>query len=367
MKLLHLIPSLEQGGAEENLIRLVNFFTGTRHNQTVFCFLKKGLLASKLDPGKAKQVLFRIQRGPTAFFSFLKLLKKISENKPDLIISWLIPGNFIASIFRIFYPKTRIIWYNRAANYCLADIGLKNYLMDLICRKLFYALPCCSISNSRWACKMYDKVKPSYYLPNPVPYFEYLPQCRKKSKFQPLRIGCLARWHPQKDHETLIHSLSICKARGLDFKLILAGPNITIANKSLKILLARHNLHNDTLLLGPVWNCSDFFRRIDIHVVSSSFGEGFPNVLVEACAHGITALASNIGEAKEILKNKKYLFPPKKPEALAALILNVALKNDDRLFIKEKQNTRKKIYKKYDINKTCLKHYKIWKSQFSEP
>jgi len=324
--------------------------------------VRQGILASKINKQKGNQTVVPLKKGFAGIFSIWFLIYRLKQCRPDLLISWLIPSNFIASVFKFCSPKTKIIWYNRAGDYTLKDIGIKNFFMDLICRKIFYKIPACAISNSRWARKMYQHVKDSIYLPNPVPYFREKSLRKIKLRNKKIIIGCLARYHPQKDHETLLRSLEICKSRGLNFKLLLAGPNIQKKNTDLVRKIEQFNLQRETNLLGPVNNCSAFFRRIDLHILSSSFGEGFPNVLVEACAHENSVVATNVGEAKEICNDQRNLCPPKNPMVMANLILQKALDHCEPTMVAERKKLRIKIYQKYNLSKICAQHHKFWNS-----
>ena len=60
-------------------------------------------------------------------------------------------------------------------------------------------------------------------------------------------------------------------------------------------------LKDELIFLGSQSDVKPILSSLDLHVLSSSHGEGFPNVLAEAMLCGVPCIATNVGDSSKII------------------------------------------------------------------
>jgi glycosyltransferase involved in cell wall biosynthesis len=172
-------------------------------------------------------------------------------------------------------------------------------------------------------------------------------------------VGCVARWDPQKDHRTLFSALSLLKARGQRLRCICAGSDMVDSNNELSRLIRRRGLQDDVLLLGPWSDVAGLMNALDVHVMSSAYGEAFPNVLAEAMACGIPCVTTDVGDARAIIGDTGWVVLPRDPAALAdALSEAIAERGrEDR-----RRRSRERVESQFTLGRMASGFVEVWTS-----
>jgi glycosyltransferase involved in cell wall biosynthesis len=130
-------------------------------------------------------------------------------------------------------------------------------------------------------------------------------------------VGLLARWNPQKDHPTFFRAADILMRRRPDVRFVLAGSGMDPTNAALAESVSALAEPGRISLLGLRRDVPAVTAALDLATSSSSWGEGFPNVIAEAMACGVPAVATDAGDAGEIINDTGRVVPRRDPEALA--------------------------------------------------
>ncbi len=136
-------------------------------------------------------------------------------------------------------------------------------------------------------------------------------------------IICVGNFYQlYKGQDDLIKSVAICKKKGLDIKLILAGTGKYLSY--LQKLAAELMIEEHVEFTGPLSpgkEVRDWIDKSDIFVLPSRC-EGLPRALLEAMARGKVCIGTRVGGIPELLPNY-FIVEPNDPEALASKIAEV--------------------------------------------
>ena len=128
--------------------------------------------------------------------------------------------------------------------------------------------------------------------------------------------GAVRREH-NKPRETGSITAGKLAAERSDVAFVLAGKEVDENNADLMGLIGGCGLTGKVFLLGQRDDIHLLTPGFDLAVLSSAFGEGFPNALGEALACGIPCVATDVGDSALVVGEQGRIVRPGDPEALA--------------------------------------------------
>ena len=122
------------------------------------------------------------------------------------------------------------------------------------------------------------------------------------------------------------------------------------------------DLTDNVRLIGRRDDIPAVMNAIDLFVLSSSFGEAFPNVLNEAMACGTPCVTTDVGDAAHIVGNTGWTVPIHNPEALAeSIMLAMNEKQSDQSAWEDRKNrVRTRIVDNFNVEKMVAEYELVW-------
>lgn len=364
---LHIITSLDVGGAETMLKKLVVKRREIGENDIVICLRGSGSIAEELISNDIEVYFLNINSLFNLIQGIYKLHLFLRKSRPALVQTWLYHSDLIGGVIS-WLNKIPVIWNIRQTKFT-SNSSFFTILVMRICVLFSYFLPkkiVCAANSSLFSHQKfgYDKKK-LIVIPNgftlPSNYTELnIIDLKNKLGITNLDfvIGSIGRYHEDKDYLNLIDAAQIVLAKYPNSKFILIGKNLDKSNKQLIEYLTERNIDKNFLLLGQIYNVNLYFNLFDIFCVHSK-SEGFPNVLGEAMLMKIPCVVTDVGDCRFILNDNGVVVPPENPFHLADGIihyLNLTLQERKIIGL----NSYLRIQKEFMLNNIVQKYTDLY-------
>jgi glycosyltransferase involved in cell wall biosynthesis len=123
-----------------------------------------------------------------------------------------------------------------------------------------------------------------------------------------------------KGHSTFIEAAALLIKKGNNIRIVCVGEGLSAYGddgEELRSLASQLGLGKRIIWAGSRRDMPAVYNAFDVAVSSSRWGEGFPNVIVEAMACGIPCVATDVGDSASIIGETGQPIIPDDPEALA--------------------------------------------------
>ena len=372
MKVLHVITSLTEGGAQSVLYRLVRAKTTLMYE--VVSMMDGGIYGPRLTELGVSVHTLDMPRGRITAKGMWALYGLILSTKCDVVQSWMYHADFAVSLIPLSRRRIKRVWGVHNANLDRDKSSFFTRLVVRCCAVISSRVPdrivCCARSAMHFHAKWGYSRNKMMIVQNGLDLIEFKPDSDSRERIRALSgvrptdllIGMVARWNPHKDHANLIRALaSIRDASGGSWRCVLTGAGMTAENSELLKLLNSHYIADRVILLGSRNDMSSVMNALDLHVLSSS-GEAFPNVLVEALACGIPVVATNVGAGKSIVGDTGWIVPPCDSTALSCAIRSALREMEHpEVWLTRKMKCRNRAVNNFGVDRMVDAYKNVWR------
>jgi glycosyltransferase involved in cell wall biosynthesis len=313
IKIIHIIPTLDMGGAERLLVDVVKNLDQNNFSVSIICLKRFGFWGMELKKQGTPLILAGLGNG-FGIFGFLNLIKILKKENPDIVHAHLFGADFFGVLAAKLVGIKNIVSTEHNLNY------QENWLKKILKKwSLNFTKNIVAVSG---AVKTYaiavgipaEKIRVIY---NGVETEKFLDLTRKYEKKNKITIGSLGRLTEQKGFDFLIEVLAILKDKKINCLLAGEGEDRGKLEKQIK----KVGLSERVKLLGWQKNTKEFFDSLDIFILPSRW-EGFGLAILEAGLAGLPVIASRVDGIKEIIEDKVdgLLFKKENVEELAEKI-----------------------------------------------
>ena len=327
MRVCHLITTLDIGGAELMLARLVERMDRRRFPTAVMSLATPGPVADRIRAAGVQVTTLDMRRGRPAPSALVRLAGRLRALRPDVLQTWLYHADLLGLAAGRLAGVPRILWNVRNSNMRMERYGFVSRRTLDACR-LASRHPDGIVVNSRAGYEAHRRLgyRPRvwYLIPNGIDTALFRPDPAARARVRralgvppdaPL-IGFAARVDPMKDHDTFLRAAALLVRGRPAARFLLVGEG-TQPGGCLDDAVRRAGLGASLLRLGARADMAALTAALDV-AAAASRGEGFSNVVAEALACGVPCVATDVGDGAEIVGGAGVVVPPEDPERLAA-------------------------------------------------
>jgi glycosyltransferase involved in cell wall biosynthesis len=365
MNLFFFIRSLNQGGAERQLVNLARSLYLKGHDITICYYYSGGLFEKELKGSGVKMVCLNKKSRWDIFPFFISLALLLGKKRPEVFYSFLDTSNVLSIFMKPLMPNIPVVWGVRSSNMDLSMYDWLRRFSYFLERKLsrFADL---IIANSHAGMENailngFPKEKITV-IPNGIDTRVFYPQEKLRKNIRDewciqdheTLIGLVARLDPKKDHLNFIKAAYRVARMHENVRFVCVGRGENVHYERLRRLEKEHGLKDKIIWAGQRKDMTAVYNALDMLCLSSMFGEGFPNVIGEAMACGVPCVATNVGDSSRIIGDTGIVVPPGDSKILADGIMKLLTRLDtDKDDLKVR--ARERIVELFEAEKMMLR------------
>ncbi len=332
IRILHLITSLDTGGAEISLARLLEGINHEKFESRVVSLIPIGAVGQKIRARGIQVETLGMPPGKPSIRGVAKLVQILRTYQPEILQTWLYHADLLGLLAGKLTGVPSIAWNIRSAEMDFKEYRPLSGLVVKFCA-LLSSMPNTIIINSQAGIQHHQKLgyhpKTWQMIPNGIDTNFFKPDRKIGAQFRKefqitnssILIGLVGRLDPMKDHKTFLLAAAKVQQEIKQAQFICVGDGTSIYRKSLEVFAQNIGVKN-IIWAGTQTDMPAVYNALDCLALSSK-GEGFPNVIAEAMACGVPCVATNVGDVANIIGKSGKIIPVGNAEALANELLAV--------------------------------------------
>lgn len=326
MNLVIFISSLSSGGAERVTANLADYWATKGWQVTVVTLADRDLDFYRLLPSVRLIGLRLLRESPNVLLGIFNTLKRVLALRrvlkaigPDVVLAMMDKNNILLALAGLGLSNLVII----GSEHIHPPQYPWGTLWEFLRRHLYArldAVVALTETSAAWL-RQHTSARRVPVIPNAVPYPlpSQPPRVEPPSKAprQSRLLLAVGRLCDQKGFDLLLAAFQKLARHFPDWLLVILGDGPLRGELTRQIMTA--GLQDRVLLPGRAGNMGEWYEAADLFVLSSRY-EGFPNVLVEAMAHGLPAVSFDCDTGpRDIIRHEVdgLLVPPGNADALA--------------------------------------------------
>ena len=329
LRLCFLIRDLGAGGAQRQLSELARRLDKTRFEVTVLTFYRGGLLWQSVERASGVRLICLGKAGRWDVVGFVpRLISLLRRLRPDIVHGYLDVANVLAWVGGR-AAGAKVVWGVRSSNRDLDryDWSVRAGLRVSAALSPFVDLV---IFNSHAGLRHHVdfcrfRARNTAVVPNGIDTrrFRPVPEARRRMREAwgaddtDFVFGLVGRRDPMKDHDTFLEAMARLSERRPRIRVVCVGDGPEEIARRLAESPAARALGGRLRWEPARPEVERVLAALDCLVLSSAYGEGFPNVVAEAMAAEIPCVVTDVGDAARLLADPQRTVRPGDPETLA--------------------------------------------------
>lgn len=276
-----------------------------------------GSMASAFDDSDVR-VFSAAKEGRRDIVGFVSRVRRIlRQAQPDVVYSFTDYPNVLNQALHFLGGDYRAVWGLRASDN-------KPATRDFVWRSILAASrPLSStadllISNSDAGRAYYEDLGYPrgriHVIPNGIDTQRFAPDRAMRERLRAdwdvgnkLVFGFVGRLHPKKGVGIFLEAARATADKHPDSHFVVAGNDNDAYGRKMRSIAAPLIAERRLTWLGERHDINAVMNALDVFTLTSTYGEGFPNVLGEAMATGLPVLATDVGDAAAVLGDASWL------------------------------------------------------------